>query len=240
MRAGEFVLLGSLVQIEAEIMVVMQVSNGGLTYAVTRGSHGSTAALHLAQTAVYDLSTRLFILPFVRDFFGSPASGSYLHSIYLPDVRIAAKEMFMTNSRGNGAVARVAVTGTIDNGIRTLSGGQLSIQVEGMLAIQTDAAPPIEIDQDHSVRDVYAVLGTPSTASILHGPILAPVELLVTHNGQPYCDLTIPAGSTVSNSINGASLGPLRAKTPIGLNIVSLIQSSDLVPGSDLTVIIRL
>ncbi|MDQ2947992.1 MAG: phage tail protein, partial [Acidobacteriota bacterium] len=51
-------VLGSLVQIEAEIMVVMQVSNGGLTYAVTRGSHGSTAAPHLAQTAVYDLSTR--------------------------------------------------------------------------------------------------------------------------------------------------------------------------------------
>ena len=146
----------------------------------------------------------------------------------------------MTNSRGNGDVARVAVTGTIDNGIRTLSGGQLSIQVEGMLAIQTDAAPPIEIDQNHSVRDVYAVLGTPSSASVPHGPLLRPIELVITQGGQPYCGLTIPAGSTVSNSVDGASLGQLNAKTPIGLNIVSLLQSSDLVPGSDLTVIIRL
>lgn len=50
----------------------------------------------------------------------------------------------------------------------------------------------------------------------------------------------IPAGSTISNSVDGASLGPLRATNPIGLDITSLIQTSDLVPGSDLTVIIRL
>lgn len=146
----------------------------------------------------------------------------------------------MTNSRGNGDVARIAVTGTKDNGIRTLSGGQLSIQVEGMLAIQTNAAPPIRVDKDHSVRDVYAVLGTPSSSTPPGGPEVQPIELLVTQDGQPYCALTIPAGSMVSNAVDGASLGPLRATKPIGLDIVSLIQTSDIVPGSDLTVIIRL
>jgi hypothetical protein len=109
-----------------------------------------------------------------------------------------------------------------------------------MLAIQTNAAPPILIDEYRSVRDVYAVLGTPSSPSPQDGPPLPPIELLITHDGQPYCGLTIPAGSTVSNSVDGASLGPLKPKVPIGLDIVSLIQNSDSVPGSDLTVIIRL
>ena len=148
----------------------------------------------------------------------------------------------MTNSRGNGAVTRLGLTGpgVATNANRTLSGGQLSVQVEGMLAIQSDAAPPLQIDESHSVRDVYAVLGTPSSPSPIGGPNLPPIELTITHDGQTYCGLTIPAGSTISNSVDGASLGPLIVKKPIRLDIVSLIQNGDLVPGSDLTVIIRL
>ena len=39
---------------------------------------------------------------------------------------------------------------TTDQGLRTLSGGQLSMQVEGYLATQTDAAPPLVIEDDAS------------------------------------------------------------------------------------------
>src|SRR5207244_6018399 len=35
---------GDMIQIESEVLEVVQVQNGGLTYEVTRGSHGSTAA----------------------------------------------------------------------------------------------------------------------------------------------------------------------------------------------------
>ena len=101
---------------------------------------------------------KIFILPFAQDFFGSPASGSYAFPITIPDVRIAAAELFMTNSRGNSSVAAESFTDTTDLGLRTLSGGQLTIQVEGPLAIQTNAAPPLLVETSCSVRDVYAVV----------------------------------------------------------------------------------
>ena len=85
-------------------------------------------------------------MPFVNGFFGSPASGSYSNSIFLPDVRVGAAELFVTNSIREGPVAGGASGATTDEGLRTLAGGQMSIQVEGYLAIQTDAAPPLIVE----------------------------------------------------------------------------------------------
>jgi len=163
---------------------------------------------------------------------GSPASGSYAYPVTSPDVRIAAAELFMTNSQGTSGVARESFTATTDVGLRTLSGGQLSIQVEGPLAIQTNAAPPLIVDTAHSIRDVYAVVGAPPTG--------APVSLQITQNGQPYCQLTIPVNGTVSNTVDGFDLGPLQAQAQIGLNITAVTQTAGTAPGSDLTVTIRL
>lgn len=149
---------GDMIQIESEVLEVVQVQNGGLTYEVTRGSHGSTAAAHAAGVAVYLLKRNVAIVPFVKGFFGSPASGSYSHSVFLPDVRVAAAEFFVTNAIGSGPVATGAFAATVDQGLRTLSGGQLSIQVEGYLAIQTDAAPPLVLEDSHAPRDIFAVV----------------------------------------------------------------------------------
>jgi hypothetical protein len=223
---------GDLVQVEAEIMVVQQPVSGGSIFQVTRGSHGSAAASHAGQAAVYFLEKRTFIVPFARDFFGSPASGSYAYPVAIPDVRVAAAELFVTNSRGNSDVAKQSFTATTDLGLRTLSGGQFSIQVEGMLAIQTNAAPPLVVETAHSVRDVFAVVNNAPTGGA--------VVLEVTQNGQPYCQLTIPNGSIVSNVVDGFALGPLQSNAQIGLNISSVVQTADTTPGRDLTVTIRL
>jgi hypothetical protein len=171
-------------------------------------------------------------MAFARDFFGSPASGSYAYPVAIPDVRIASAELFVTNSRGNSPVAVQAFTATTDLGLRTLSGGQLTIQVEGPLAIQTNAAPPLSMDAAHSIRDVYAVVRSAPTG--------APVTLQVTHDGQPYCQLTIPINATVSNVVDGFAFGPLQAKAEIGLDITSVVQTANSTPGRDLTVTIRL
>jgi hypothetical protein len=171
-------------------------------------------------------------MPFPRDFFGTPASGSYAYRVTLPDVRIAAADFFVTNSRGNSSVSQGALTATVDSGLRTLSGGQVSMQIDGLLAIQANATPPLIMDTAHSVRDIFANAGTaPSGAS---------VDLRVTQNGVPYCTLSIPAGATVSNIVNGGGLSPLLNKAQIGLDVVSVPQASGTVPGADLTVTIRL
>ena len=223
---------GDLLQVDAEIMVVQQDLTTGTTIQVGRGSHGSIAAAHAVQSGIYPLSKKIFIMPFAQGFFGSPASGSYVFPVVLPDVRIAAAELFVTNSHGNSSVAAQAFTNTSDTGLRTLSAGQFSIQVEGALAIQTNAAPPLLVDTAHSVRDVYAVVS--------NAPTGAPITMQLTQNGQPYCQLTIPSGATTSNVVDGFALGPLQAEAQIGLDITSVVQTANTAPGSDLTVTIRL
>ena len=117
-------------------------------------------------------------------------------------------------------------------GFDRLLGGQLTIQIEGPLAIQTNAAPPLVVDTSCSVRDVSAV--------VQDAPTGAPVTMQVTQNGNVYCELTIATGATVSNVVDGFALGPLQAQAIIGLNITSVVQTSNTQPGSDLTVTIRL
>ena len=224
--------VGTLLQIGSEVLVVDNVLDGGLRYEVTRGSHGTTAAAQAAGTPVYHLDRNVFVIPFVKDFFGSPASGSFSYPIFLPDVRIAAAELFMTNSRGNSESTRNAFTANTDEGLRTLSGGQLSIQVEGPLAVESNAAPPLVIEEAHAVRDVFAV--------VQEAPTEAPVDLELLQDGVTYCTLTIPAGQRTSNVVDGFGLPPLQEKSELTLRIVSVGQTSTATPGRDLTVIIRL
>ncbi len=224
--------VGTLIQIDSEVLVVEEVLDGGLRYEVTRGSHGTWPSALGPGVPVYHLTRKVFVIPFVRDFFGSPASGSFAYPIFLPDVRVAAAEMFVTNTRGNSESTRVSFTGTADQGLRTLSGGQLSLQVEGFLAIESEAAPPLVIEDPHSVRDIFAV--------VAEAPTGAPVALRLWQDGEVYCELTIPAGERVSSIVPGFGLPPLREKAQLRLEVVSVGQAPGTTPGRDLTVIVRL
>src|SRR5262249_20925795 len=157
--------------------------------------------------ATYHLKRSVTIVPFVRGFFGSQASGSYVHSIFLPDVRVGAAEFFVTNTIGNGLVAVGSFGATVDQGLRTLSGGQLSIQVEGYLAIQPDAAPPLVIDTTEAVRDIFAV--------VTEAPSGGAVELQLRQGSTLYCSLTIADGETTSNVVNGFGLTALAANAEL-------------------------
>jgi hypothetical protein len=223
---------GDVLQIETELVLVQETASGGTSRQVNRGAYGTAASPHSAGTPAYVLARKTFVMPFPRDFFGSPASGSYAYRVVFPNVRIVGADFFVTNARGNSTVMQRAFTSTIDRGIRTLSGGQLSVQVDGPLAIQNGAVPPLIIDSAHSVRDVFANVGTAPTA--------ASVDLQLTLNGQPYCPLSIPAGATISDVVDGMGLAPLHAEDQIGLDILAVPQTADSAPGADLTVTIRL
>jgi hypothetical protein len=225
-------LVGSRMQIEAEILQVVSIATGGLSYTVTRGLDGTTAAVHSAAVPVYALDTNVSIMPFVSGFFGSPASGDYSYSVFLPDVRIASAALYMNNVYGSGPVTAAAFTATVDQGLRTLSGGQLSLQVEGYLATQTDAAPPLVIEATEAMRDIFAVVG--------QAPSGGPIELQLRQGSTVFCSLTIADGTTTSASVGGFGLSPLLAGSLVSLDILSVPGAADTLPGSDLTVIIRL
>jgi Putative phage tail protein len=218
----------SMIQIDSEVMWVTAVGNNGTQYTVTRGADGSPAATHNSGALVYQLTTQAATVPFPPQFFGSPYSGNWSYPLSLPDVRIASAELFVTNDKGNSPTTGNCLTGTTDNGLRTLSGGQYSIQVQGYLAVDQNAAPALVVDTSHSVRDVFAVLG---------GAADAPVQLQLSAGGSVYCQLTIAPGQLVSNSVNGNSLPPLIGGTQLTLAVTAVGQTY---PGSDLTVIVRL
>ena len=220
---------GSYLQIDGEIICVTGTLNGGATYQVTRGCDGSMAAAHAAGTTpVYHLASSSAIAAFPPEFFGSAYSGSWTFPVILPDVRVASAELFATNNKGNSPIGSIALTHTTDLGLRTTSGGQYTIQVDGFLAVDQYAAPALVMDASHAVREIYAVLGTAADA---------PVHLQLNVSGIPYCSLTFAASTSVSNSVAGNSLPPLAAGSQVTLSILSVGQ---VYPGADLTVLIQL
>jgi hypothetical protein len=221
-----------LIQVEGEVIRVLVLPVTGTVFQVDRGAYGSTAAAHTVNTSAFSLQKKVFILPFVEGFFGSTASGSYSFPITLPDVRIAAADMFVVNDAGNSDAGQASFTSTVNAGLRTLSGGQISMQIEGYLAIQNDAVPPISMDATHSIRDVFATVRT--------APTIYPIQLSVKVDGTSYCNLTIAVGQTTSNVVDGFALGKVNANSQFGLDIVSVGQTFDSTPGRDLTVTVRL
>ncbi len=219
---------GSFVQIEAEVMRVEAVQNGGMAYKVTRGMHRTAAVEHAAQVPVYHLLSKVTVVPFPLNFFGSPLSGTWGYPVLLPNTRIASAELFVTNTRGNSPTASVNLTQSADYGMRTLSGGQFSFQVEGFLAVDSNPAPNVVVEAPHAVGDVYAV--------VKQAPTGGPITMTLSQNGAPYCTLTIPDGAMSAPSVTGFGQS-LQSGAQLSLQIMSVGQTT---PGSDLTVIMRL
>ena len=232
LSAASSALVDDLVQIESEIVAVTAIASGGLTLTVQRGVHGSTAAAHLAGVTVYALERKTAVIPFVNSFFGTPASGSFAYSMFLPDIRIAAAEFFVTNVIGNSPVNLVSYASLADGGIRTMAGGQITIQVEGYLGVETDAVPPYVMESAYAMRDVSAV--------VLNAPSGGALTVQVRSGSTVFATLTIPNGQSVSNTIDGFGLAPLVAGAQIHLDVMSVPGGANTLPGQGLTVTIRL
>jgi len=205
------------------------VQGGGLVYVVDRGWDGSTAAAHPAGTLAYKLQNRTVLVPFEVKFFGTPAAGDWVYSESIPNIRLASAEFFVTNGFGPGAATVNHYTQLMDGGQRTLYGGQFNFQVEGILGILDDAAPALSVQQNFSIRDVYAtVKGAPSGAAL---------QVQVRQGTQVIGLCSIPDGATTSSTVNGAEQPALAAGATLSLDILSVGTTY---PGRDLTVTIRL
>jgi hypothetical protein len=213
------------------IQLVDQATN---SYQVVRGVLGSVAASHAAKASVLHLTTSATIVPFAANYFENQASVNYIQTLSLPDMRIAASAFAMTNSLGSGIPQTYCYTAD-QGGLRTLSGGQFSLQVAGVLATQQNAAPPLTVEASHAVRDVRATLNQAPTGYAIVVDVL--------QNGTKYCSLTIASGSTNSNLIDGVGLLPLIVGSTLSINVTLNLTSpapSSIIPGKDLTVTIRL
>ncbi len=219
---------GVYIQMGAEVLRVEEVLSGGTQYRVTRAMHGTTACAQPAGTAIYPLIAKTVIAPFPREFFGSPYAGGWSFPFALPDARIASAEFFVNNAIGSSPTASIHLTNNDDRGLRTFSGGQYSLQVSGFLAVDRSAAPPLMIEASHTVKDVYAVLGSPGDS---------PITIQLNLNDGPYCTVTFAAGGTASTAVDGGTLPPLPAGSRLSLSVIAVGKAA---PGADLTVMVRL
>jgi hypothetical protein len=227
--------LGQVIQIDQELMSILSFDQTNSTYTVVRGILKSTPASHNAGALVLHLDDSVIVMPFTPGFFENRSSTNYIHTVSMPDVRISAAEFFATNSFGNGQSNQVCYTQTQDTQYRTLSGGQFSMQVNGYLSNQLNAAPPLLVEATHAVRDIRLSLGQAATGYVVQ------VDLL--QNNAEYSRVVLnPADSPGQDVVDGSNLAPLQEGALLSMN-VALIPisgySGTFNPGKDLTLTIR-
>lgn len=113
--------------------------------------------------------------------------------------------------------------------MRTLSGGQYSIQIAGPLAVETGAAPDIVLETDHVIGDITAYLGTAASDS--------GIKIQVNVNDVAVCTLQIDAGYVASNTVRGADMAALRRGDRLSVDILAIGST---LTGTDLTVVVRI
>ncbi len=227
---------GDVLQIGIELLTILSPVDGRNAYTVERAALGSSSTPHSGGDSVMLLTQNVIIVPFASGFFENRGSQNFLHTVSMPDYRICATQFYVTNSFGDGEANQTCYLSTTEAGLRTLSGGQFSLQVSGFVATQQNAAPPMIVESSHAVRDIRASLTQPSVGFTID------IDLL--QNGSRYCSLEIASGSSSSESIvSGFSLPPLLENASLTMNVsVSPVQGfmNSASPGRDLTVTIRL
>ena len=167
-------------------------------------------------------------MPFERSFFGTTASGAWIHSEWVPDIRLACADFWTTNTFGRSPITTNNYSQLADGGLRTLRGGQFNFQIEGLLAIKNDAVPSVSVQEDLSIRDIYAfVKGAPTGADL---------QLRINQGGVALATVSITDGQMTSVPLNGAELPVLQAQSNLTLDILAVGTTF---PGRDLTVTIR-
>ncbi|MBV8864866.1 MAG: hypothetical protein JO210_05640 [Acidobacteriaceae bacterium] len=227
--------IGDVIQIGSELMTILSPSSGTDVYTVARGSLNSNISPHSPGDTMLLLSKRVAIVPFAAGFFENRASQNFIHTLSLPDYRVSAAEFSVTNSFGEGLANVICYASGPETGLRTLSGGQFSLQVSGFLNTRQNAALQLVVEAAHAVRDIRATLAQAAAGYT--------VDIDLLQNGVPYCSLEIESGASVSTTIlDGLTLLPLAENAILAMNLsVTPVAgfTGSASPGRDLTVTVR-
>ncbi len=223
--------VGSLIQIGKEIIETTAEEGAGHSYAVLRGRYQTVAAAHSSGGLVFPLSRRDTTIPFVPGYFNSTSAVGFRYNFRMPNVRVAAADFTLYNRVGSSERTEESYTSLSEDGARTLSGGQITMSVQGYLAIEASAGSSFIVDRTTVVGDVYAF--------VQEAPVGAPIQLIVYVNGVNYCELTIAAGSRVADAVNRFNNSPIPANATLSFDIVNVPPSSAGSPGKALTVVLQ-
>jgi len=204
----------------------------GSTAMIDRAQLESSAATHSSGATLIRLAPHVFSFSFPEGFFlltGAGGPGDWTSWQVFRAMRVCAALCSVVNAVGESPVAIAHYTDTADQGLRTLSGGQVDVQVQGVLGVVSEAAPPTYLAQTSSVLDIQAfVKQAPTGAAITVDVTLGPLGVGT---------LTIAAGETESDVIDGRGFPPILTTHPITIDIT---QVGSTFPGEELVVRIRL
>lgn len=229
---GYTLAVGDYFQIEEELFEVIGEPVATDTYPVTRGRYQSVAVEHIGPLAVFALSRREMTIPFVPGYFSSTSAVGFRYNFRLPNVRVSGADLTLYNRVGASPRAEECYTGVVNYGVRTLSGGQITMNTHGYLAIEASAGNSYVVDRTTVVRDVSAFVQEP--------PAGADVEIMVRVNGDVYCELVIPSGSHVATAVSRFNVAPLPAGATLSFDIVNVPPADVGTPGRDLTVLMQI
>jgi hypothetical protein len=125
-----------------------------------------------------------------------------------------------------GKAGAAGGSGTSGSGV-----SQITLSVSGILAVESDVAPPFTLGADTSFSTAVMLLKRP--------PIGSPVSVQLFVNGTPWGGPIVTSSTSASIDVSGA--GPIKANQLVRLDItgVGALLTGVSFPGSDLTVILR-
>lgn len=192
--------------------IVTPPSGDSFELAGSSGSGNYVSGGSIAGSRLYRVLDILATAAFRPGFFAQPESGDWRQTVALPNARIVAVQGYVTSAFGNSPTRQYDLLQTTT---RTLLAGQIDLEVEGTLAIESNAAPGFSIPFPAAVRYV--------SATVQEAPTGGPIRVTVNRNGMMWCRLTVADGQTSSaGAASGRALGPLSQDDKITVDITAV------------------
>jgi len=219
------------IQIDSEIICINEPTKDGLARWIDRGVGGSIAAAHAAGVTTIVLARGLHTVPLGAGFFANPAHADFQYRLLFPNQRLAAAELYLTNTKGTGPGWDTCFLLNGQSGLRTYEGGTLVLQTSGVLSIEQDAANSISTDRVRIVRDIQAFVDSaPSGGSL---------DVVVKANGVPIAALVVPSSAVQSGTFVPVGTLALAEGSKVNVDITSVPQGTNTYSGKNLSVQIR-
>jgi hypothetical protein len=219
------------VQIDSEIICINELTVDGFARWIERGVGGSSAAAHSTGATGIVLERNLHTVPLGTGFFANPTHTDFQYTLLFPNRRVAATELYLTNTKGTGPGQDTCFLQNGQSLLRTFEGGTLVLQTSGVLSIETDAANSVSTDRVRVVRDIQAFVDSaPSGGSL---------DVVAKANGIPIATLVVLSGAVQSGAFAPAGTLALAEGTKVNIDITAVPQGTNTFSGKNLSVQIR-
>jgi hypothetical protein len=219
------------VQVDSEIICINEPTTDGSARWIDRGVGGSTVAAHSAGATCILLERTLHTVPLGVGFFANPTHTDFQYRFLFPNRRVAAIELYLSNTKGTGPGQDVSFLSNGTNGLHTFEGATLILQVSGVLSLERDAANSVSIDRARVVRDIQAFVDSSPSGGY--------IAVVVKANGNPVATLTVPDGAVQSGSFVPTGTLALVEGTKMNIDVTSVPQGTNTFSGKNLSLQIR-